>query len=179
MGLRLLLLIAVVGAFSGCGFHLRGAEQSVPGLKQVYLDLSPSSPLYYELESLLLAAGTEVVESRLATELSLVVKRTKISSRTLSLDSQGRASEYGLILVVHYSLQTVDGRIVDEPLSTRVERDYRFDPDNVLAQEAERELVEQEMYRRAAQQMMRRLRRTAISARIFTPPEAATTAPAQ
>ncbi len=156
-----LLLAILITSLTGCGFHLRGAEPLEPGMERVYLDIAESSPLRYELETLLLAAGSEVVEQRAAATSLLVVHSATIRSRTLSLDIQGRASEYGLTLSVKYQLQSEGDASTGKPLSSRVERDLRVNPDNILVQGAEREKVEQEMYRVAARQMVRRLRRIA------------------
>jgi LPS-assembly lipoprotein len=158
MSLRLLFVLATISALSACGFHLRGAEPLPPGVERIYIEMPSGSPLRYELESLLLAAGGEVVKEKSAATSLLVVQSATIRSRTLSLDTLGQASEYGLTLSVKYSLQSEGGTIVDQPLSSRVERDFRLDPDNVLGRGAEREMVEREMYRVAAEQMLRRLR---------------------
>ncbi len=170
---RTLIIAFIVGALSGCGFHLRGAMPLPGAMERVYLDMPSNSPLRYELQSLLLGAGGEVVEQKSAATSLLVVQSATIRSRTLSLDTLGRASEYGLTLSVKYRLQAEDGTIAGEPLSSRVERDFRFDPDNVLAQGTEREQVERQMYRVAARQMMRRLRSIAISAPSTAEPDPA------
>ena len=152
----------------------------LPGaMEMVYLEMPASSPLRYELEALLLGAGGEVVETKSAASSLLLVESAKIRSRTLSLDTLGRASEYGLTLSVKYRLQTGGGTMMGEPLSSRVERDFRFDPDSVLAHGAEREQVEREMYRIAARQMLRRLRTMAESTTASEPPPVTEAAPAQ
>lgn len=157
--LRGALLLGVMAALlAGCGFHLRGSEPLPAVMTKSYLAVPYASPLHYELESLLLAAGGEVVETSGAATAILTVESANIRSRVLSLDTDGRAREYGLTLTVKYRLQAADGSTRSETLSSRVERDYRFNPDNVLGQSAERAQVERDMYRVAAQQMLRRLR---------------------
>ena len=158
--MRLLLAILTL-SLVGCGFHLRGAQPLPEVMAKSHLAVPLGSPLRYELESLLLASGGEVVDSAEGASAVLKVQSASIKSRTLSLDAQGRVSEYGLTLIVKYSLQSAEGEALSEMLRTHVERDYRFDPDNVLAQGTEREMVERGMYRVAAQQMLRRLRSVA------------------
>lgn len=154
-GLVIALFLVVL---SGCGFHLRGSEPLPALLARPYLALPPSSPLYYELQSQLRSAGAQLAQTAVAASAQLIVDRSAIRSRTLGLDSQGRATEYGLTLHVTYHLASVHGEAITGELPSRVERELRFDPDDVLAQEAEREQVTQQMYRLAAQQMLRRLR---------------------
>ena len=177
--MRLLLAIVVMITLAGCGFYLRGDMPLPPAMERVYIDTPVSSPLRYELESQLLAAGAEVVEQKAAATTLLVVRSATIRSRILSLDVLGRASEYGLTLSVKYSLQTENGVIMDQPLSSRVERDFRVDPDDVLGRGAEQGMVEREMYSIAAAQMMRRLRSAAVSSRAYLPPRQDEASPAQ
>lgn len=172
MTLRALILSLALVVLAGCGFHLRGATPLPEAMARTYLDVALTSPLRYELESLLLSAGGEVVEEEGEATATLTVKSASIRSRTLSLDALGRAREYGLMLTVQYLLLSAEGEVLGESLTTSVERDYRFDPDNVLAQGREREMVEQEMYRVAAQQMVRRLR-TLSSVTLAAPAESA------
>lgn len=155
--MRLLLAITVL-SLAACGFHLRGAQPLPQVMTKIHIVVPVGSPLHYELESLLLAAGGEVVDVVEEATAVLRVQSVKTKSRPLSLDELGRAREYGLTLSVKYSLQSVEGKALTEGLSSSVERDFRFDPDNVLARGSEQKMVEQELYRVAAQQMVRRLR---------------------
>ena len=173
---RILLLSLMLGVFSGCGFHLRSATPLPDVMRKAHVAVPTGSPLRYELESLLLSAGGEVVDdNELATSV-VQVQSASIKSRTLSLDALGRAREYGLTLTVKYSLQNPDGEALTEKLSASVERDFRFDPTNVLAKGTEQEMVQAEMYRVAAQQMLRRLRALSSAAEV-TPPAAPAAAP--
>lgn len=158
MTLRTLIISALLLALSACGFHLRGATPLPEVMGRTYLSAPVNSPLRYELESLLLSAGAEVTNSADGASAVLTVHGAQTRQRTLSLDALGRAQEYALGLSVQYSLVAADGRTIAQNQSVRVERDLRFDPDNVLAIGAEREIVQQEMYRAAAQQILRHLR---------------------
>ncbi len=158
MGWRHLLSVALILFVSSCGFHLRGVVPLPEVMAKTKLVVPAGSSLRYELESLLLSAGGEVVDEESDATAVLNVASASIRSRTLSVDALGRASEYALTLSVKYSLSGSDGKVLAKNLSSRVERDFRFDPDNVLAKGAEQEMVQQEMYRVAAQQMLRRLR---------------------
>ncbi|MDH5784795.1 MAG: LPS assembly lipoprotein LptE [Chromatiales bacterium] len=161
--MRLLLTLLLL-SLAGCGFHLRGSEPLPEVMAVSYLALPKGSPLYYELERQLLAAGGRVVDEAGVASATIKVESAQIRSRTLSLDTLGRVSEYGLTLSVRYQLLDADGAAYGERLVTHVERDHRFNADAMLAQGAEREKVELHMYRTAAEQMVRRLRRAAVMA---------------
>ncbi|MEN8168784.1 MAG: LPS assembly lipoprotein LptE [Pseudomonadota bacterium] len=163
MVLRYLLTAGLLLLLGSCGFHLRGAEPLPEVMGKTTIVVPAGSALRYELESLLLSAGAEVVDEKSDATALLTVHSDHVRSRILSVDALGRAREYALSLTVKYSLNAAGGEILAQQLSSRVERDYHFDPDSVLAQGGEREMVEQEMRRVAAQQILRRLRTITFS----------------
>lgn len=160
---RLALVVVALLLLSSCGFHLRGSEALPEGLEQIYVEASRHSPFRYELINQLEAAGVGLVGESEA-KATLTVHSDRIRSRILSVDAQGRAREYALTLIVKYSLQLADSDKAGEPHTARVERDYSFDPDNILAKGGEQARLEQEMRQFAAQQIVRRLRILAKSA---------------
>lgn len=130
-----------------------------PTMARTYIAGAANSPLYYELESALLAAGGEVVETVEAATAILTIHSERYGRRVLSVDSAGSASEYELSLRVAFSLHDsggnpLDGRGRDEVVLLR---DYRFDPNNVLASGVQEEMLQTEMRRYAVRQILRRL----------------------
>ena len=156
--MRTSLLATLLLLLAGCGFHLRGAVELPEAMARTQIVAPASSALRYEIESLLLAADGEVVEEAGVASAILTVQRDQVRSRILSVDPQGRAREYALSLSVQYRLQDAEGKELVAQQSSRVERSLRVDPDNVLAQASEREMVEQEMRATAARIIVRRLR---------------------
>lgn len=157
MALRRLLTVFLLLLVGSCGFHLRGEVALPEVMARTQLVAPAGSLLRYELENLLLSAGGVVTEEKSGATAVLSLHSERLLSRVLSVDTLGRAREYSLTLTVKYSLQQVGGKVLAQQLSSRVERDFRFDPDNVLAQRGEQEVVQQEMRRVAAQQILRRL----------------------
>lgn len=156
--MRLLLAMVVMMTLAGCGFHLRGAQPLPEVMGKTQLVAPAGSVMRYELEGLLRSAGGEVVEQQSDASAVLTLHSDEVRRRILSVDTLGRASEYVLTLSVKYSLRAMDDESPAQQLSSRVERDFRVDPDNVLGQGAEQAIVEREMHRIAAQQILRRLR---------------------
>ncbi len=158
MALRRLLILLLIGLVAGCGFHLRGSTPLPPGMAVTYLQGAEGSALRFELESTLIASGVALAPQRGDGIALLTLQREKLSSRVIALDSQGRASGRTLTLQLRFSMVDGDGRqlAMNEPL--RVERDFTFDPDEVLAGGEWESRLRREMYRQAAQQIVRRLR---------------------
>lgn len=158
MALRRLVLPTLALLLAGCGFHLRGALPLPEAMARTHISAPSGSALRYALEAQLRAAGGEVAGSEGEATATLTLHAEKLRSRILSVDPLGRAREYALGLSVSYSLSAADGTTLVPVQNSLIERDLRVDPDNVLAQEGEREVVEREMQRAAAQQILRRLR---------------------
>jgi len=159
--LRSLLVALVIVTLTGCGFHLRGAQPLPEAMARTQVVAPGGSALRYELEAQLRGAGGEVVDAAGGESAVLTLHGEKMRSRILSLDTLGRAREYALTLSVAYSLIAADGTVLVPTQNALVERDWRVDPDSVLAQAGEREVIEREMRQAAAQQILRRLRATA------------------
>lgn len=155
---RYLYLALLLLVLSGCGFHLRGAVVLPENMARTYIVAGKGSALGYELENMLTAAGGEVVHERAQATAILTLHEERLSSRVLTLDTQGRASGRVLTLLASFSVVDGEGRVVAEQEGVRIERDFSFDPDNVLAQGGEESLLQDEMRRLAAQQILRRTR---------------------
>jgi LPS-assembly lipoprotein len=126
-------------------------------MARTYIAGAENSPVYYELESALLAAGGEVVGEADAASAILTIQSERYGRRVLSVDSAGRASEYELSLRLDYSLSTPEGEPLAQRDTVTLLRDYRFDPDNVLASGSQESTLQNEMRRYAVRQILRRL----------------------
>jgi LPS-assembly lipoprotein len=155
---RTLYLVLLLLVLSGCGFHLRGTVVLPENMARTYIAAGNSSALGYELENMLTAAGGVVVHERAEATAILTLHEERLSSRVLTLDAQGRTSGRVLTLLASFSMVDAQGRVVAEHEGVRIERDFSFDPDNVLAQGGEESLLQEEMRRLAAQQILRRTR---------------------
>jgi LPS-assembly lipoprotein len=143
---------------SGCGFHLRGSVELPQAMARSYIVADKSSALGLELENTLRAAGGEVVRTRAEATAVLTLHEERLGSRVLTLDAQGRASGLVLTLLASFSLVDGAGALLVDREGVRIEREYSFDPDNVLAQGGEASVLHEEMRRQAAAQILRRVR---------------------
>lgn len=152
-----LLLVTCYLSLTSCGFHLRSAVELPPAMARTLIAGAENSPLYYELESALLAAGGEVVGSMEEASAILTIHADRFGRRVLSVDTAGRASEYEISLFIDYSLGTPEGEPLAQRDTVTLLRDYRFDPDNVLASVSQEAALQGEMRRYAVRQILRRL----------------------
>lgn len=153
LGTLLLLLMQL----SACGFHLRGAVPLPEQMQRTRIVGAERSELFYAVENGLINAGSEVVTSSADATAVLTLHSQGMQRRLLSVDAQGRAAEYELVLRVVFSLADRAGRRIADQERVEVVRDFSFDPDNVLARSEEEAALRSEMYRFAVEQMMRRL----------------------
>ncbi len=153
--LPILLLLAVL--LSACGFHLRGAVALPPDLRALAVTGTPENgPLWRVLRDALPRAGGRLVDPAGADGV-LVITRESLSRRVLSVDSQGRAQEYELSYVLGYRLDDPEGKPLVSARRLTVNRQYRFDPDAVLAKGEEERRLQAEMRREAVGRLLRQI----------------------
>lgn len=151
-----------------CGFHLRGTgkmEMSTAlSVLQVRVEdnLLENNPLLVAMKNALRTqTDIQIQESGDASRLVLYDELS--DSRVLSVTSAGNVDKYLLIYEVSFRLVDVDGKLLSEPQTVKVQRDHQFDRLNVLAKEREEQELRRDMQRDAAQQILRRLSRVVIN----------------
>jgi LPS-assembly lipoprotein len=124
---------------SGCGWHLRGSQTFAVTLPPMQLQIQQgSADLKRELTQTLETSG---VELRADAGLILVIHRENQGRRVLSVDSNGKVSEYELQYELLFSLRQVSGEILIDNEHVSQQRDYQFNDSAVLAKsEEERQL---------------------------------------
>ncbi len=155
--LALLLLLPL----AGCGFRLAGSRPLPPALQDVYIEvIAPyrvsQPPLEKSLRAILQRRGA-TVRSGIDADTTVIRFRDLTESRqVLSIGIDGKALEYRLVTSVQYEVFS-GVEMLAGPDRLRVTRDYSFQPEQVLAKEAEearlREFIQTEM----AELMMLRL----------------------
>ncbi|MEE8380043.1 MAG: LPS assembly lipoprotein LptE [Gammaproteobacteria bacterium] len=149
------LLIFTLLLLTSCGFHLRGSVALPPALSEVAVkDVSLNSDIAPELRRALKNAGVRVSDSA---AMVLMVRAEKYAKRVLSVDSVGRALEYGLSYSVRFSLKDEKGIAWISEESVIQTRDLRFDATAVLGTAREEAQLKTEMRRDAVSQILRQL----------------------
>ena len=148
-------LVVLLALLAGCGFHLRGTAE-VP-FQSVYVP-NATSGIALDLKRNI-QAGTQakVVDDAKQAEAILVFSDETREKNILSLASTGRVREFQLRYRVGFRMH--DGKGGDYIPQTQIllTRDITFNDSDVLAKEAEEQLLFRDMQTDMVQQIMRRL----------------------
>jgi LPS-assembly lipoprotein len=155
MRLAVLLLSALV--LSACGFQPRARLQLPDSLGPIAVQTAdPYSPLGLELESTLQRAG---VAPAVAGTPSAALKITAESwdTKPLSVDQFARVREYITRYRVQFALVDASGKLLIDPQSIELSREYTYDITASAGSPAEQELIQRELRRDMQAAILRRL----------------------
>ena len=157
-----LFIVPILILLTSCGFHLRGSVQLPPELDDMAVrDAGGTTDLLPELKSRLKNEG---INLNATAELVLQLRAEQYGKRVLSVDSSGRAQEYGLSYSVRFSLKKRDVAGKESVVwlneqTITLTRDLRFDSGAVLGTENEQSQLRKEMRRDAVLQILQRLQK--------------------
>ena len=158
-----LMLMALAGVQTSCGFQLRGAIELPDQIKPLFLDLSATDDeLGRELQALLASSGENALAlSRAEAKTILSVSSVSKKQRVVAVDDRGRAREYELNYQFSYDLKKVsEAGMPLEIIRTntvKLKRSLLFDPGSVLAVNYEKDTLYKDMRKDAAQMVLRQL----------------------
>ena len=153
------LLLGVIPLFlAACGFHLRGTIDVPAALKETRIvGVAEFAPLTLELKKVLTNAGSRVLPAATPASSTITISKELYERRVLSVDAQGRVAEYALVYSFYFQVNDASGAIMVPNQKIELTRDYRFDPNNVLAKDAEEAQIRSDMISFAVRQLMRRV----------------------
>lgn len=154
--LALLMLLAT--SLTGCGFHLQ-YETEVPARFKTlsYVSGDPYGRLSRNIKELL--RDNKVTLANIndpANYPSLRIVGDSLSKSTISIYQDGKAAEYQLVLTIQAQVVIAGEQIY--PINVRVFRTFFDNPAAALAKTVEQNLIEDEMYKQAAKQIIRKLK---------------------
>jgi len=152
--MRVGLLIAAL-ALAGCGFQLRGTAQ-VP-FQSLYIP-NAKTGIALELKRNI-EAGTQakVVDDPKAAEAILELSNEAREKIILSLTGAGRVREFRLRYAVSYRVHDGKGGEFVPTSVVQLSRDVTYNDAEILAKEAEEQLLFRDMQSDLVQQLIRRL----------------------
>lgn len=151
---KTMVLLFVTLGLTACGFKLRGSYAVPASMQFICLEQSASPALGKELTKRLLRSKVKIIKDK-ASCVSLVLNRDKIERPVLSLFPNAQVAEYELIYKVSYTVTFPN----QEPRTFNAEasRDYQDNPEAVLAKSKENKLLQAELRRHAAEQILLQL----------------------
>lgn len=156
--LALALLAVLFIQLTACGWRLRGSYDFPASMERVYVKgAARYSELGNTLHSALQGTSARPVASEGDATAILLILVNKAEQRILATDSSGRASEYEISYQLGFRLTDQKGKELVSEQAVTAKREYRFNPDNVLATSGDVEHLKKDMLRQAVQQMLRQI----------------------
>lgn len=154
---RRTFLFAAPAAFvAGCGFQLRRVGDMPFG--SLYIDAPGGSVVAQRIGNSLARSGrVRLAPSPREAELVLKLGPEVRHKTILSLSGAGRVTEYRLALALTYSAHGREGQVWAVPETIELNRDMTYDDAQILAKDAEEQLLYRDMEENAALRILRRL----------------------
>ena len=155
--MKKILLIVLCSFLLGCGFQLRGTESASIPFESIYIT-GRGKALITELKhSIQRSSNTLVLNKPLDAEATLHIISTPPRKHIWSISGSGRVREFQFRYRVSYRLADSKGLEIVPPGVVNLSRIMPYADAQVLGKKGETKLLEREMYRDAAQQIIRRL----------------------
>ncbi|MGB5805365.1 MAG: LPS assembly lipoprotein LptE [Vibrio anguillarum] len=155
--LKLSLIVIMSSLLSACGFHLRG-DYSVPEeLNRVSVTSYDQYSTFTRMVKNQLRMSDIEIVSPSETVPNIYLIGESVGERTLSLYQNTRAAELELTFNASYSVTLPE--LGMKTFSTSVTRSYLDNPLTALAKSVERDMIEDEMRKLAATQILRQMAR--------------------
>ncbi len=153
-----LLLICLLLLTSACGFHLRGSQLTEFDVANIYINPASAPKLAKEVKSQLAGAGVTVASTPQSASYVVTFKEEAFEKSVLSVSATtGKVEEYQIVYKAKMDAAHADGREIVKNDAVSSSRDFTFDENAVLGKFSEEALLQEDIVRRAASQVLRRL----------------------
>jgi LPS-assembly lipoprotein len=154
---KLIASCLVALTLSACGWHIRGAIDLPKDLSQLYISAVDSKgALMTELRQLLKANRVSVVENESDANYMLTIIEETKDRRSAGVGGDALSSSYELTLKAIYEIRLKNSSEASKATAISV-RSYKYKSDSINSATQEENLLDEEMRRELAQQMLRRL----------------------
>ena len=154
---KILAALLMLFLLTACGFQLRGQISALP-FKSLYIEAPDGHTIGMDLERTIGSSSTtKVVSQRAEAEAVLQIISAVGERRILSLSGGGRVREFVLVYRVLYRLLDQQGFEIVKNSEICLTRNLPFLDAQILAKEAEEQLLYKDMQSDAIQQIIWRL----------------------
>ena len=140
---------------AGCGFHLRGSS-TVP-FETLYIPNAKSGVALELKRNIEAGTNAKVVDDPKVADAILELTGEAREKIILSLTGTGRVREFRLRYRVSYRVHDGKGNEYVQPTLVQLSRDVTYNDAEILAKEAEEQLLFRDMQSDLVQQVLRRL----------------------
>jgi LPS-assembly lipoprotein len=132
------LLLGLLSAISGCGFHPRGSSALPLEMAVTFIKSGqPYGSLVGDFSAALRAQGGQVTRQRSEATAILHIVSNEIEKRVLSVDTAGKVLEYETQQTIRFSVVTHENLPLVEEQEVSMAKDYIFSSSDVLSTERE------------------------------------------
>ena len=155
-----IVAILLVLLLAGCGFQLRGLQESGALPERVFVDAPGFSPVAEPLKRTLRGAETQLVDSKETAVVAVRVSGDDWESRTLALNNRSTLRE--ILLTYRVSVEISQSGVAAKPVRENLQtsREYSFDSSGVLGSSDQEEALLNEMRRELVQSILFSIART-------------------
>lgn len=157
-----IVLLVLLSAMAGCGFHPRGSSALPPGMAVTWIKSGqPYDSLVDDFSEALRAHGGSVTTERSAATAILEIISNTVEKRVLSINTAGKVLEIETRQTIRFSVTSRDQLPLVEAQEVSMKSDYLFISTDVLGKEREDRVVRQTLQRNLVNLAM--LRITAVA----------------
>ncbi len=155
-----LLMICMLLLTTACGFHLRGTQVAETGISSssIYIHSVNAPRLAREVATQISATGVTLANTPESASYRVTLKEENFEKSVLSVAADtGKVEEYQIVYNARIDAVDADGHNIIDNNPVSVARDFTFDENEVLGKFSEEGIVEDDLIRIAASQVLRRL----------------------
>lgn len=153
-----LIMICLLLSTTACGFHLRGSQLTNFDIANIYINPSSAPKLAKEVTAQLAGSGVTLANSVQNADYIVTLKEERFDKAVLSVSAAtGKVGEFRITYNAQMDATQKDGKSIVEDDPVNVTRDFTFDENAVLGKFTEEGVVQEDLIRTAASQVLRRL----------------------
>ena len=153
-----ILLLGLLFAITGCGFHPRGSSALPSEMAVTFIKSGqPYGSLVDDFSAALRAHGGQVTTLRSEATAILRIVSNDIEKRVLSVDTDGKVLEFETRQTIRFSVETSEKLPLVEEQEISMARDYIFSSAEALSTEREDRTVRQVLQRNLVNLAMLRI----------------------